>query len=256
MTTRNGQTAIEVARQNGAAIVQADDDARLMEIMARAVEMDKVEALERIVALKERMDDRRARAAFFEALAAVQEALPEIPKKRQATITTRSGGSYAYTYAGLEDITRTIRPVLRDHGLSYSWDVTQQGEGGALIVTCILRHVEGHEERAAFPVPVDTKAAMSDAQKNGAALTYGRRQSLVAVLGLTTADDDIDGAAVGRSSGAITARQAADLDALIDEVGADRGKFLRWAGVERLADLPAERYEPAVRMLERKRGAR
>lgn len=245
---------VEITRRAEGAVAPVGDG-EIMGLLARAVEAGaSVEALERLVSLKERVDDRNARAAFFEALADAQEEMPEIPKKRTAQIATRSGGSYSYRYAALEDITRVIRPVLRRHGLSYAWDVSQ-GEG-ALVVTCVLRHIDGHEERASFPVPVDTSARMSDAQKNGAALTYGRRQSLVAVLGLTTADDDIDGAEVGRSVDTITADQAADLDALLDEVGADREKFLRWAGVERLADLPADRYAKAVQMLERKRGAR
>lgn len=245
-------TGTEITTRAGVEITPASADGEITALLRHALDAGaSVEALERLVALKERVDDRNARAAFFEALAAVQEAMPEVPKKRTAQIATRSGGSYSYRYAALEDITRMIRPILRRHGLSYSWDVAQ-GEG-ALIVTCILRHIDGHEERASFPVPVDSKAAMSDAQKNGAALTYGRRQSLVAVLGLTTADDDVDGADVGAPSDRITPQQAADLDALIDEVGADQRKFLQWAGVERLEDLTQDKYQAAVRMLERRR---
>src|SRR5690606_10327152 len=229
-------------------------DGEIMGLLARAVEAGaSVEALERLVALKERVDAEQARRAYFEALAAAQEEMPEVPKSRTAQIATRSGASYSYRYAALEDITRTIRPILRKHGLSYAWDVTQ-GEN-ALVVACVLRHVDGHEERASFPVPVDSGARMSAAQANGAALTYGRRQSLVAVLGLTTADEDIDGAGDIPDNNRITPQQAADLDALIDEVGADRQRFLAWAGVERIEDLPADRYATAVRMLERRRGA-
>jgi len=239
--------------QRGAGAIAPAAERDVMDLLARAVEAGaSVEALERLVSLKERVDRERARRAYFEALSAAQEEMPEIRKSRTAQIATRAGGSYSYRYAALEDITRAIRPVLRRHGLSYSWDVTQ-GDG-ALIVTCVLRHVDGHEERASFPVPVDTKAAMSDAQKNGAALTYGRRQSLIAVLGLTTADDDVDGADAGAPSATITPQQAADLDALIDEVGVDRRKVLQWAGVGRLEELPAEKYGVVVRMLERKRG--
>lgn len=244
--------ATEITRRAEGAVAPVGDG-EIMGLLARAVEAGaSVEALERLVALKERVDAEQARRAYFEALAAAQEEMPEIPKKRTAQIATRSGGSYSYRYAALEDITRTIRPILRKHGLSYAWDVTQAE--GALIVTCVLRHVDGHEERASFPVPIDSGARMSAAQANGAALTYGRRQSLIAVLGLTTADDDVDGADVGAPSDRITRQQAADLDALIDEVGADRQKFLAWAGVERIEDLPADRYATAVRMLERKRG--
>jgi len=242
----------EIARVEAPTTVATTGEGEIMALLGRAVEAGaSVEALERLVALKERVDREAARRAYFEALASAQEEMPEVPKSRTAQIATRAGSSYSYNYAALEDITRTIRPVLRRHGLSYAWDVSQ-GEG-TLVVTCVLRHVDGHEERASFPVPVDTSARMSDAQKNGAALTYGRRQSLIAVLGLTTADDDVDGAESAGSAEAITESQAADLIALIEEVGADRQKVLAWAGVERVADMPADRYAQAVRMLERRR---
>lgn len=214
-----------------------------------------VEVLERLVALQERVTERNARGAYFAALADFQDKCPEIRKSKTAKITTRSGAQFDYTYAPLEEITRTIRPILRDCGLSYSWNVAADSK--VLIVSCILRHVEGHEERASFPVPVDSAAAMSDAQKNGAALTYGRRQSLIAVLGLTTADQDVDGQD-GNGGGEvekITAKQVADLSALMDEVKADKTKFLRFLKVAALADLPAKKYQNAVRALEAKRQA-
>lgn len=218
-----------------------------------------VEVLERLVALQERVTERNARAAFFEAVAAFQEECPEIAKSKTANIATRGGAGYGYTYAPLEEIARTIRPVLKRHGLSYSFDAALSGE--VMQVVCVLRHVEGHEERASFPVPVDTKAAMSGAQKNGAALTYGRRQSLIAVLGLTTADPDTDapeparrrrGPAPGEAT--ITDQQLADLEVLAAEVGADVARFCAWLGVGALAEIPAAQYERAVQALEAKRG--
>jgi hypothetical protein len=117
-------------------------------------------------------------------------------------------------------------------------------------VVCVLRHIDGHEERSRFPVPMKTDAAMSDAQKAGAALTYGRRQSLVAVLGLTTADEDTDAPA---EVAFITDSQAADLEALASEVKADRAAFLKFLGVSSFAAIPAARYREAVASLERKR---
>lgn len=212
-----------------------------------------IEVLERLVALQERVLERDARAAFFDALHAFQEECPEIAKSRTANIKTRSGGTYSYTFAPLEEITRTIRPVLHRHGLAFAWDTDGMGDG-ALNVVCVLRHVDGHEERARFPVPTGTDAAMSDAQKNGAALTYGRRQSLVAVLGLTTADDA--DAPLPESAATITEKQIADLDVLIDDVGADKARFLKYMSVESLADITAARFAQAVADLEAKRGAK
>ena len=209
-----------------------------------------VEALERLVGLKERMEDRQARMAFVEALGAFQREVEEVPKTRSAQIVTKGGGKYGYTYAPLEEITRTIREPLEKHGLSYSWDTEPSDRAGELLVVCVLRHVAGHESRSRFPVPTDTSAAMSAAQKNGAALTYGRRQSLVAVLGLTSADPDTD-AAIDY----VTDEQAANLSALMDEVAKHPKfpKFLEYFEIEAAADLPKARYAEAVRALEKMR---
>lgn len=212
-----------------------------------------VEVLERLVALQERGAERNARAAFFEAKAAFQEECPEIRKSKKADIVTKSGSKFGYSYAPLEEITRTIRPALARHGLSYTWDVADAGK--VLNVVCVLRHIEGHEDRATFPVPVDTGGRMSDAQAMGAALTYGKRQSLIAVLGLTTADEDTDAQrrATPTTTRKITREQLADLEVLIDEVGADRGRFMKHMQVEDLADLLATDVPRAIQLLEEKR---
>jgi hypothetical protein len=209
-----------------------------------------VEVLERIVALQERVTDRNARSEFFEALAGFQEDMPEIQKSGTAEIVTRSGGKYKYTFAPLEAITRAIRPRLKEHGLSYAW--TTEGMDGAYVnVVCVLRHINGHEERSVFPVSTETTAAMSGAQKGGAALTYGRRQTLVAVLGLTTADDDTD-ASPGNPE-YISESQIADLESLISEVEADRAKFLGLLGVAHIEAITTAALPVAIRLLEGKR---
>ena len=211
-----------------------------------------VEILERLVALQERVSDRAAESAMVNAIAEFQAECPSIRKSKKATIRTRSGISYSYTYASLDDIAQTIRPLLHKHGLSYTWDSTV--EGGVMTVTCILRHVEGHSVTATFTAPTDTKADMSGAQRHGAALTYARRQSLVQVLGLTSADDDNDApGAPDVDTEVISAEQVADIESLIQEVKASKHKFLEWLSVESLGAIPTARHEEAVAALERKR---
>lgn len=50
----------------------------------------------------------------------------------------------------------------------------------------------------------------------------------------------------------IDEKQAADLDAKISEVGANKENFLKFLKVERLADLPASKYKAAAQALEDK----
>jgi len=208
-----------------------------------------VEVLERLVALQERVTDRNARAEYFEALARVQDEVPAIKKNQTAKIATKGGSSYSYTFAPLDQITKVVRPTLKRHGFSFNW-TTEGTDNGSLNVICVLRHVAGHEERSAFPVPIDTAAAMSGAQKNGAALTYGKRQSLTSVLGLTTTDDDTDGAEPAQY---IDRNELADLEALVEEVGADVDKFLSWLGVAHLNAVTKDQLPAAIKALERKR---
>ncbi len=208
-----------------------------------------VEVLERLVALQERVTDRNARIEFFGALKAFQDNCPELHKSKTAQIATRSGSNYSYTYAPLDVIAKTVRPHLHTEGLSYSWTTEPGDNVNVLNVVCVLRHVDGHEERATFPVPTDTSAAMSAAQKSGAALTYGQRMSLVSVLGLT-ATDDIDGDE--SNQGYVSSGQVEELNELITASKADPDKFLSFMGAENMGDILQRDFPRAVSALARK----
>lgn len=211
-----------------------------------------IEMLERLLDLHERIMARSAREEFVAALAAFQAQVGPVPRTARADITTKSGARYGYSYAPLDVIAEHIRGPLASHGLSYTWEVQPAGDR-AVQVTCVVRHVAGHEERASVIVPVDSAARMSDAQAYGAALTYGRRQSLVSALGLTSADEDTDGATARHQAGTITPEQALDLEALIQETGTDRARFLAWLGVSRLEDITLADLPRAIKALEAKR---
>ena len=62
--------------------------------------------------------------------------------------------------------------------------------------------------------------------------------------------DDDGNAAVAT----ISKEQLADLEALIDEVGADRAKFLTYLKLDSLESMRAKSYATAVKSLEAKRG--
>jgi len=51
----------------------------------------------------------------------------------------------------------------------------------------------------------------------------------------------------------ITPAQVADLEALIQEVKADKFRFLKWAQADALAGIRASEYNRCVKMLEAKR---
>jgi len=214
-----------------------------------------VEALEKLVALHERVSDRMAAQEFNAALSRFQRECPPIRKSSTAKIATNSGANYSYSYAELDEIARTVNPILGELGLSYTWDSSVND--GLLRCVCTLRHVNGHSVSATFESPVDSAAKMSGAQKHAAALTFARRQSLVQVLGLTTCDADTAAAIPQEvANGTITVDQADDLRALAEEAGADMVKFLAWAKVSRFEDIPSSRYRSCLAALEAKRRSR
>lgn len=204
-----------------------------------------VEVLERLVALKERADARNARDAYFKALTNFQEKCPPIKKNKSAEITSKREGakSFGYKFASLDEIQRHIRPYLRAENLSYSFDVEQTTKA-SLDVIFVLRHVDGHSEKNRFPVPVETGGRMSDAQANGAALTYGKRQAMAAGLGLVI-EEDTDGKRTDTIQ-YITAEQAAGIDDLMETAGVKKYKFLEWLGVDAVAHIVAADYQKAI----------
>jgi len=179
-------------------VVHQTSPSAIIDLLQVAIEHNlPVETLERLQALHERVSDRAAANEFARELAAFQEECPPIVKSSTAKVMTRGGVNYSYKYAELDQIARTVRPLLARRGFSYTWDSDVRDM--ALHCVCILRHVNGHFEKANFSAPVESAAGMSEQQKHASALTYARRQSLVQVLGLTTTDPDTDGGNRNRS---------------------------------------------------------
>lgn len=95
------------------------------------------------------------------------------------------------------------------------------------------------------------KEIIGDALRN-AAMRFGAALDLWHKGDLHT-DQDNSSDDSGLNADRITETQEGDLIALADEVGADIPKFAQYLKVSRIADLPAERYQEAVRALEAKR---
>lgn len=240
-----------LVQQGGTAVEPfAPEDNSVPGLMRLALDKNvDVNLLERLVAMQERAEERNNRDAFFRALAEFQELCPPIRKNKTADIVSKkSGAKFSYSYATLDHLQAHIRPHLKTCNLSYSFDVEQHGKD-TLIVWCVLRHVDGHSERAQFPVPVEIGGRMSDAQANGAALSYGKRQALSAVLGLSI-EEDVDGAKP-ESKEPISEEQAANISDLCEQAGGERPKaqLLKWLKAETIAEIVADDYDRAVKVL-------
>lgn len=88
-------------------------------------------------------------------------------------------------YADLAECLNVVREPLAKNGLS----VMQANEGvanGYMSVTTLLMHSSGQYIKTTGSFPIGKQ----DAQGNGSALTYARRYSLAAMLGIAQEDDD------------------------------------------------------------------
>lgn len=198
----------------------------------------------------------QAEQAYNVAFAKFQKDCPVIPRSSTAKIKVASekGAGFAYSYADIETIMRTIGPVLIENGLSVSFDGSTMDDKNRLVATCRCSHIGGHSRTSSFPVTTESSGGMSPQQKYGAAATYALRRAISQCLGLWTGDPDHDGAAEPPAPAELlTGPQKQKITALVAETGADWNRFLDWWGIANLGDALQDKYKEAIRFLEAKR---
>ena len=154
-----------------------------------------LDKLERMLAMKERMDAQTARIAFANALAEARSEIPPIIKDATVDFTSNKGRTH-YRHETLAGIAKQIDPILSKHGLSYRFR-TEQGQGGVR-VTCIVQHAQGHSEETTLSGAPDQSGNKNGFQAVGSAVTYLQRYTLKAALGLSAEVDDDGQAAAPR----------------------------------------------------------
>jgi hypothetical protein len=114
-------------------------------------------------------------AALVQALGELQD----LPKTQTANV-----GKFAYSYATLADALQMARPIFAKHGLAVTQTAATVGDEIGIYTTVL--HSSG---QFVTSLPLLMPAGKT-AQETGSAVTYGKRYSLMAVLGLATEDDD------------------------------------------------------------------
>jgi hypothetical protein len=247
-------------RQDEGRIIPAQDAP--MVAMIERIAMDPsipIDRLEKMLAMKERMEDRaredeerRAKKAYFAAMSKCQAELPVVTKTRKNTHTKS-------TYADLAAIEEQAMPIIHRHGFSVSFQPDGYNDKGELRILWEIAHEEGHSRNGVGEIPVDKAGAQGTVNKTGtqafgSTATYGRRYLLCMLFNISTGDD-ADGNNQTVDDGPISEEQAARIRDLASEVGADLEKFCAYFKIEAVPDLPASQFQRAVQSLEKKRGA-
>lgn len=140
-----------------------------------------------------------AEKSLAEALLAVQREAPTLTKDAK-------NPHFKNTYVTLESLMETVLPILNAHDIVLIQTPTVTISGGFGLRTRLM-HVPSEEE-VNDVMPLELQKA--DPQGQGSAITYARRYSLMAALGLV-ADEDDDGNSAARPTAAALKRKAYEL---------------------------------------------
>jgi hypothetical protein len=208
-----------------------------------------IERLERLLDMQKGVAAKMAETDFDQAMSAAQGEMGRVSADSNNP-QTRS------KYASYGQLDRHVRPIYTRHGFSLSFGSVPGAAPGMLRVTCRVAHRGGHSREYAIDMPADGKGAkggdvMTLTHATGAAASYGMRYLLKMIFNIAVGENDNDGNAPTIAK--ITDSQAADLDALIQEVGANKERFCKFYKIAKLGDLAASDLAGAVAELNRKR---
>ena len=121
----------------------------------------------------------------------VDQIMPEFYQFQQNVKNpVKSAEGSGYKYMTLDALIDHAREAMAGRGLSFSQEVRSREDGAIEIMTRIY-HISG--QWLAFGpliLPRDNGGKMNIIQQSGSAITYGRRYSLAAALGIASEIDD------------------------------------------------------------------
>jgi hypothetical protein len=212
--------------------------------------------LERMLELKERLEEKEARRAFDRAMAEAKAEIPPILKTGTVDYENDRGKRTYFKHETLDGIAKIVDPILSKHGLSYRYRSKQ--ENGQLYVTCVVAHRDGCSEETTLQGGPDSGAGKNNFQAVGSAATYLQRYTLKLALGLSAAQDDDASKASDNAPETVSEDQFRTLKTLIEETATDLTKFFLAYGIKdpdaRLDEFPAKHFEAAKAQLNRKKG--
>jgi inorganic pyrophosphatase len=200
--------------------------------------------LAQLMELQEKWEAKQAKANFNHARQKFMDDVGTVFKNKEG---------FGYFFASLDNIAKTIKPVLDKCDLYYSWDT--DFVDGIVHVTCVISHVDGHEQRTKLAGGPDTSGKKNSIQAIGSTTSYLQRYTLVSALGLVISDqdsdlnvdDDGDGGQkvvpIKKNKNVIDKKQVEEILELIAKTKADTIKFCNHHKISSVAEMPAEQFE-------------
>lgn len=160
-----------------------------------------------------------------------------------------------YTFVSHDAVTAAIRPHLLEHGIVVIPSVTNHTQDGNRTEVDILVsfvNVDAPDDKVEiqfFGYGVDQQD-----KGPGKAFSYAKKYAFLQLFCLETGDDPerdlIDHKPAVEKT--ITPTQTKEIELSIEDVEADRTKFLKWLKVESVDKIPASRYAEVIKELKKK----
>jgi len=243
----------EVVAHTEQPVVQSDDSSTLISLIHRAASDPNVDIskMERLFDMHEKMESRRAIAAYNEAMAKAQAEMPAIVRNKENKQTQSR-------YADMWAIADEALPVIHSHGFGLSFsEAIPKKEGAYIGIACTATHSGGHSKDYHFDVPIDDRGLKGTVNKTvthayGSTMTYGRRYATCGVFNISVKDGDTDG---NTPQDTITEDQASNLLRLLEDDTQDMPGFCAAYRIDKIGDLPSREYDGALKRIENRNRA-
>lgn len=236
---------LEIVKQEPSAVALRDTAPSVAQmlhaVIEKGVSQENVAALDKLVGLYERMQDRDAVKAFNAAFVALQADLPII----EATSVIPNRGKYEK----FEHLMIVVGPLLTKHGFSVSF--ANDYKENRIIETCTLRHSSGHFQTNSFAVRVGK--ADSETQSDCKAATTAKRNALMNALNIVITQDCLNSEDDPRNEGEFISKQQADeLERRVKMTHSNEVAFLKFAGAATYAEISSGKHAVLDEFLSKK----
>jgi hypothetical protein len=224
----------------------------LVDVISRAASDPNIDIakMERLLEMHERISARQAEIAFNTAMNVCQAEMPRVLRNKTNDSTTSK-------YADLEQLDIICRPIYTKHGFSLSFGTADCPLPGHARQTCLVSHTGGHSRAYQADIPLDLTGPKGNQNKTGvqgfgSTMSYGQRYLTKLIFNIALTNEDNDGQGEMET---VSEEQIANIRALLTELGKDEKKFLKWAKVDSLDQIPAINYSATIQTLEAMRRA-
>lgn len=234
----------------------ADPKISAEDMNARLAVMERMMALEKVFEDRQiEREKRDAEKAFHRDLAMAKGEIPPIKRTKNVKFPSKDqhkqGTNYWHEEFG--EINKICVPILAKYGLHYDFLVEQGIPNQPVSVQCVIHHSLGHSVsgKPAYG-PRDDSGNKNIIQQSESTVTYLKRSTVKAALGLAAGEIDDDGRTAEQPpEPKVTGEQVETIEKALKALPyfhatRDTNHVLKEFGVESIEDLPASRFRDCM----------